>query len=325
MSFPIAGTTHPAGSPAANPAYSGVFIPEIWSPTVLHKFYASTVLAAISNTDYEGEIKSHGDKVVIRQIPTITIRDYEADGPLTYERPSAPTVELLIDQGKYWNTILDDVMAVQSDLELLDQWAGDAAEQMKIAIDTDVLGGIIGQEHASNSGATAGVISGDLDLGITTAPVLIRPRNPGAGEREPTDLIVDLMQVLDEQNVPETGRWVVGPSWFCSSLVKSELRQADLTGDAVSVLRNGRIGMVDRADTYRSNLIPNGAAAGLAAGEFPIYAGHSVGLTFASQITEMETLRAESTFGNIVRGLNVYGYKVTDPKALAMAVVKKAA
>jgi len=47
-----------------------------------------------------------------------------------------------------------------------------------------------------------------------------------------------------------------------------------------------------------------------------------MGLTFASQMTEMESIRAESTFGDIIRGLQVYGYKVVKPEALSMAVVQ---
>ena len=84
-----AGTSpvlYPAGSPA--PDYQvGGFIPEIWSGKLIEKFYAATVLAAISNTDYEGEIKSHGDRVKIRTKPTITINNYLVDGDLTLDRP----------------------------------------------------------------------------------------------------------------------------------------------------------------------------------------------------------------------------------------------
>src|SRR5690606_35786982 len=100
----------PTGSLSPSTAYSGTFIPEIWSGKLIEKFYASTVLAAISNTDYEGEIKGYGDKVIIRTKPTITINDYRADGALTFERPASNIVELLIDKGKYFATILDDVM-----------------------------------------------------------------------------------------------------------------------------------------------------------------------------------------------------------------------
>jgi hypothetical protein len=104
---------------------------------------------------------------------------------------------------------------------------------------------------------------------------------------------------------------------------RSELRQAYLSGDAVSTLRNGRLGMVDRFTLYTSNLLPFGTAAGLAATEYLIYAGHAHGLTFASQMTKMETLRSEMTFGQVMRGLQVYGYKVIDDTALAQAVVVK--
>jgi len=75
---------------------------------------------------------------------------------------------------------------------------------------------------------------------------------------------------------------------------------------------------------YASNLLPSGVAGGLAAGEFVLYAGHAHGLTFASQISKVETLRSELTFGTILRGLQVYGYQVIDGTALAQAVVTKA-
>jgi hypothetical protein len=53
MPFAVAATPYGGGT-NPNPAYSGTFIPEIWSGKLIEKFYNSTVLAAISNTDYEG-------------------------------------------------------------------------------------------------------------------------------------------------------------------------------------------------------------------------------------------------------------------------------
>jgi hypothetical protein len=128
-------------------------------------------------------------------------------------------------------------------------------------------------------------------------------------------------QALDEQNIPETGRWVVLPTWAATLVKQSELRQAYLSGDGVSILRNGRLGMVDRFTLYTSNLLPTGTVGGLAAGETSIYAGHAHGLTFASQVSKVETLRSEQTFGTVLRGLQVYGYKVIDGTAIAQAIV----
>jgi hypothetical protein len=97
---------------------------------------------------------------------------------------------------------------------------------------------------------------------------------------------------------------------------KSELKDASLTGDSTSPVRNGRLGMIDRFTLYVSHNL------NVSSGKTSIIAGHKMGFTFASQMTEMETIRAQSTFGNIVRGLQVYGYKVTKPEALAQAVVQ---
>ena len=307
----------------AGPDWSGTFIPEIWSGKLIEKFYAATVLAAIANTDYEGEIKNHGDTVHIRTKPTVTINTYDANQTLSVERPTSAIVDLLIDKGKYFNCILDDVMEIQADLNMLSLWADDASEQMKISIDSDALVALLGTAHASNKGATAGLISGDVPLGVTTAPLTLVARNPAGAEVEIIDLITRLGQVLDEQNIPESGRWLIIPAWAAAMIKRSELRDASLTGDGASMLRNGRLGMIDRFTLYMSNLLPAGVAGGLAAGEFAVYAGHSHGFTFASQMTKMETLRAETTFGTLMRGLQVYGWKVVDSIALAEAIVTK--
>lgn len=325
MPFPV----HPSGATLYGGAgtrptteYAGTFIPEIWSGKLIEKFYDATVLAAIANTDYEGEIRNQGDTVKIRTRPTITIRDYEADQILQVERPSSGIVELLIDKGKYFNTVIDDVMALQSDIEQLSLWADDASEQMKITVDTDVLLNMSADIAAANAGATAGRISGDINLGTVAAPLDLVARNAGAGETEIVDLIVNMGQVLDEQNIPESGRFLIIPSWVASLIKKSELRDASLSGDGTTMLRNGRLGMVDRFTLYVSNLLPvdNDVGAG---DSYRVYAGHKHGLTFASQLTKVETLRAESTFGTLLRGLQVYGYKVVDGTALTVAQVQK--
>src|ERR1700674_5241830 len=324
--FPIApagGTSlYPVGG-TANTLQATGFIPEIWSGKLIEKFYASTVLAAISNTDYEGEIKNKGDRVKIRTKPTIVIHNYSTDELLPLDRPSGGTVELYIGNGKYFSLILDDVMEIQSDLNILSMWSDDAAQQLKITVDSDVLTGIVGNMVAANQGLAAGAITGNINLGVQGTPLSVVSKNPGVGDIELLDVLMRMGQVLDEQNIPEIGRWVVMPAWAGRMIKQSELRQAYLSGDSVSMLRNGRLGMVDRFTIYISNLLPNNSndPTNFNAGEWPIYAGHAHGLTFASQISKVETLRSELTFGQILRGLQVYGYQIVDGKALVQAQV----
>lgn len=300
---------------AGTPQYSGNFIPEIWAGKLLVKFYAATVLAAISNTDYEGEIKNHGDKVIIRTTPTITIRDYNKNQTLTIERPESDPVELEIDKAKYFNFICDDIDAYQSDIKLMDDWSSDASQQMKITVDTGVLADIYNDPTATyNRGSTAGKISGAIDLGTTGAPKVVTSANI-------LEVIVDCGTVLDEQNVPEESRWMVIPAWFAGMIKKSDLKDASLTGDGTSILRNGRIGGIDRFTLYSSNLLRTASDTGFTC--YSVMAGQRHALSFASQMTKMETLRSESTFGNLVRGLNVYGYKVLKSDALVELYCRK--
>ena len=85
------------------------FIPEIWSGKLIQNFYDSTVLSAIANTDYEGEILRMGDTVNIRTTPEITIRTYVKGQTLSVENPDKPKLQLVIDKGEYFACIEDDV------------------------------------------------------------------------------------------------------------------------------------------------------------------------------------------------------------------------
>lgn len=308
MAIPVAVTTPPT------PTYAGTFIPELWSGKLIEKFYDATVLAAIANTDYEGEIKNEGDRVKIRTVPTLQISNYTRGLSLAKQRPDAPIVELSIDYAKYFNAECDDVSVYQSDIGLLNLWSQDASEQMKIVVDGSVLNSIYADAAATNQGATAGRISLNLNMGATGAPVAITPANI-------IDHIIDHGLVLDEQNVPETGRWMVLPAWMCAMVKRSDIRNASISGGDQSILRNGRIGEIDRFTIYNSNVLT-----GTTDGSFRVFrplSGHKVGFTFASQMTKMETIRSQDSFADLIRGLQVYGFKVTKPDCLAVGYVRK--
>lgn len=323
-STPLIGAT---GAFAGNNT-SGSFIPVLWSAKLNQKFYKATVFGEIANTSYEGEISGYGDKVVINNRPDITINDYQVGTSLSYQVPTPSTVELPIDRAKYFAFQVNDVVAHQSQPKLMDMFSDDASMQMKISIDSSVLlgtatkQGIWNDVPAANQGATAGAISGGYNLGTATAPVTLTAANVLA-------TLTALAGVLDEQNIPETDRWLVIDPLTRQILMQSNLAQAQFMGDDKSMVRNGKIGMIDRFTVYVSNQLPKAAAAqdyfgAAAAGTAKrrlILAGHKSAVTFASQMTKMETVRNPSDFGDYIRGLNVYGWKTIIPTGLASALV----
>ena len=266
------------------------FIPEVFSKLLQAKFYKQSVLPAISNTDYQGEISGQGDKVIIRTVPAVTINDYA--GTVTNQDLTTGTVEMLIDKAKYYSFKIDDVLKAQADINLLEAASGDAAEGMRIAVETDVLSSVIGDATTTGAQTT-----------ITSSNVLAE--------------ILELSQALDELNIPEEGRFIVLPPSMVSLLKQSELRQAYLTGDGTSPLRNGEVGMVDRFTVYQSNMLHT-PTSGTDATYTHVLAGHPKAISFASQFTNTETVRLETTFGEAVRGLKVYGSKVVNPDCLCV-------
>jgi hypothetical protein len=320
--YPInaGGFNAPNGQTAyAGTAYSGTFIPTLWSGKLAQKFYAATVFGEIANTDWQGDITGMGDSVIINTIPTITINNYSIGQNLAYEIPAPSTITLTINKGKYFGVNVNNVLELQAKPKLMDVFTNDAAMQMKIAVDTDVLAGTFNQGAAYNQGATAGKISASFNLGTDAAPVSLTALNI-------LQSITALSSVLDEANVPETDRWLVISPTERQILMQSNLAQAQFMGDPSSILRNGKIGQIDRFTVYVSNLLPR-AAAGQnytggaqvgAAKRHAIMAGHKSAITFASQIAKVESLQNPNDFGTLIRGLNVYGYKVVQADGLAL-------
>jgi|TARA_R110000796_G_C14469522_1_gene425420 hypothetical protein len=262
------------------------FIPEVFSKKLQAKFYSQTVLSEITTNEYEGEISGMGNKVNIRTVPAITVADYS--GSLSYADVTSGTIELDINKAKSYAFKVDDILKSQADIDYMNEAANDAAQNMKIAIETDVLGNIAAGSSLTDINATP--------ANITSANVL--------GQ------MIEAGQQLDENNIPEEDRFMIINPAVASVLKQSELRQAYLTGDSVSPLRNGYIGMVDRFKVYVSNNLST--TSGVTSGLY----GHPKAVAFASQMTNTETVRLESSFGDGVRGLSVYGYKVILPTAI---------
>lgn len=317
-------------------SYSGAFIPTLWSGKLLAKFYQNTMLSEVCNTDYEGELKNQGDTIRIRLAPTITISDYTVGQSLNYEVPTPIYQDMQVTKGKYFGVQVNDVLAYQSDMNLMNIFTEDAAKQLKIQIENETFFNSFVTEgpDSANVGSAAGAISAAYNLGSDVTPV------DQATPENVLKAILRMSTVLDEQNVPEDGRWLILSPYDRHLLMQSSIAQAYFTGDQSSTIRTGKIGMLDRFSVYVSNLLPRGAAgkalvAGLtdtstgaavssAKARRTMVAGTKAAVSFAMTVNKTEPLRNQTDFGDIVRGLAVYGRKTVKPQALVVAQVGSA-
>jgi hypothetical protein len=312
MSVPAA-----AGYPVGGSAGASKYTPQIYAKKLLVKFYKKTVFGEIANRDYAGEISGQGDKVIIRTRPDVTVYKYYKGMDLNEKRKALepPNVELQIDQALGYSVAIDDIDKIQNDINALDEWAQDGSENLGIEMDRDILNTVYADAAATNKGATAGAVSGSWNLGAAGAPVSLTKANI-------LDYIVYCDSVLSENDVPVPDRYIIIPEWAKALINTSDLRSALFSGDAGNQnLRNGKIGGISNFTVYASNNL-TGVTDG-ADTCYNIMFGQKSALAFASQLVKNRTLELQNTWGHVMEGLHVYGYKVIKPEALGVLYAKK--
>jgi hypothetical protein len=315
MAFNVSDQGFESASPT-NFTGSTNWLPQVYSKQVLNFFRKASVAEAITNTDYAGEISSYGDTVKIIKEPTITVYQYERGEDVTQTNLSDTELTMVVDVANAFKFIVDDIESQMSHVNFRDVATSSAAYSLRDAFDAGVIAkmfaGIststpdhtLGADSATPLGANVFDGAGAVDLGIS-------------GETDPLDLMARMARLLDVQNVPEEGRWfVAGPDFYEQlSQSGSKLLSVDYNAGQGSI-RNGLVssGKLRGFSMYKSNNI---AAPSAATGK--CMAGHISSTATAQTITTTEVLRDQASFGDIVRGLHVYGAKVLRPEALVGA------
>lgn len=291
------------------------FLPAIYSKKVLNFFRKASVAEAITNTDYAGEISGYGDSVKVIKEPTITVYKYERGADVTETALTDTEVTLVVDTANAFKFVVDDIETSMSHVNFKEVAASSAAYALRDAFDEGVIAAGFAGLSASGPnhvlGAdddTTGTVVGTYDEAGKSINLLIN---------DPLDVLAHMAKLLDEQNVPEEGRWVVAPPSFYEQLSKSgsKLLSVDFNAGQGSI-RNGLVtsGKLRGFSMYKSNNIETTAAA-----DGKILAGHMSAICTAQTITSTEVIRDPDSFGDICRGLHVYGVKVLRPEALVGA------
>ena len=293
------------------------FLPSIYSKKVLNFFRKASVAEAITNTDYSGDITAYGDSVKIIKEPVITVYQYERGADVTKTALTDQETTLVVDIANAFKFIVDDIETAMSHVNFKEVAASSAAYALKDAFDAGVIAKmiagvsasspnhILGSDSATDLAAGTFDGTGNLDIGF------------GSNEHDPLDLMAHMARLLDEQSIPEEGRWFLAPPSFYEQLsqASSKLMSVDFNAGQGSI-RNGLVssGKLRGFDMYKSNNI---AATTNAAGQ--IICGHVSSTATAQTITSTEVIRDPDSFGDICRGLHVYGAKVLRPEALVSA------
>jgi len=337
---------------------NGNFSPVIYSKQVQLAFRKASIADAITNNDYFGEIANMGDTVKIIKEPEISVSAYLRGTTITPQDLTDSDFSLAVDKANYFAFKVDDIEEAHSHVNFQTLASDRAAYRLADQYDQEVLGYLSGYAQSAlhtnadgvnttvngtkaNSSAGSDELLaankldhtsfGNMSGGSAGDSIPVAARLPGATALptayvSPAMLLSRMARIMDGQNVPTTGRWVVISPEMMEVLrdEDSRLLNADFGG---SGLQNGLV--LNNLHGFRvhvSNNLPSVGTGAATTGTTPqstnygvIVSGHDSSVATAEQINKTETYRDPDSFADIVRGMHLYGRKILRPEALVTA------
>lgn len=281
-------------STTSNSSYSA-FIPELWSQKLNNMLEKNCVMLQCVNRNWEGEIKNQGDTVKIITPAKVSVSTLTDDN-ISYSSLAPTSMDLKIDQKKFFAFKIDDVSAVQSNTDIMEAHLSNAKKAIEEVQDSYLLG-------LHTDVPTANIV-GSEESPITLSKTTIYEN------------FVNLALALKNSDAVHSSvrPWVViNPTIESYLLQSSEFISAYNVAD--ETLREGSIGRIAGMDVLVSTNLTDVDS------KYYVLAGTNEAITFASQLSKIESLRDKDSFSDLVRGLYLYGAKTVQPKALAKMVV----
>jgi hypothetical protein len=334
---------------------NGKFSPVIYSQKVQKQFRKSSVVQDITNSDYFGEISNYGDTVQIIKEPEIQISKYARGAQLTSQDLEDQDFSLIVDRANAFQFQVDDIEKKQSHVNWMDLATDRAAYNLAQTYDADILGYLSGYEQTVLGGpwtarttavGTKSEATADVDEllaihkltranfvsgGSSSESVAVG--TSGTFDATPLALVNRMNRLLDQQNVPKEGRWLVVDPVFLEIIMDENSKFMNQFYQDSEQLSNGKLSAntVYGFKWYTSNNTPfigNGPAVldnnGSSTDYGVIIAGHDSAVATAEQINKTESFRSPFGFSDIVRGMHMYGRKILRPTGLVRAIYNKA-
>ncbi len=189
------------------------FVPQIWSARIFKKMWAESPLLRDVGKDYSAEVAQQGDTININYISNLRTYAKTADSPVTKQTPAGAKVPLVLDYHEEVTFLIEDLLAAQSNVTLLDKYAAKAAEAM-----VDKIVAVLAAQYAN---AASGMVVGSNTEEVDEL------------------LILQIRRKMNDMYAPKTGRNLYLKD--ATPLLKLErFTAADKTGSA-NAMRQGEI------------------------------------------------------------------------------------
>lgn len=284
--------------------------PQIWSNVLLASLEKNTVFASelVTNRDYEDDISQMGDTVHITSIGDPVVSNYVPGAGLNYQRLADAGQSFMIDQAKSWAAAINDVDKAQQRGSFQAFFESKAAYKLRDQVDQFIASLYTGVAAANIMGSAGSPLTPGVYTSSAVADLYLK-------------VLIPAGVLLSQQNVPKEGRYAVLPPWAMGLAAQTQAFVAfpGYNGGPGSVMANGACGQLAGFTLMESNNTVQAVAGGAGTGVNVIQFGHKMAITYGDQVAENEAMRDPQDFGDLIRGLHVYGGKLTHPEAIGVA------
>ena len=299
------------------------FIPEFYSQKLLKESKEMTDFKNnMTNSDWEGEIKSAGDTVHICTPDASNIVIGEGVVPEVNDvYPKSMT--LTIDKTKSFQFKFNDIEQAQSQFNMMEGYMSIANERMMIEVNKELELEVLNNAEVPNVGTNA---AGFQATSATINTFFNRLKKTLMANKALSPAGFYTFKGNKEQALQLNAVVTIGTGLFEQLVNSTQLTHPTVQGD--DILYKGVVGQIAGMQIFVDTLLDGikqtecaNHYADEAGKKFIAIAGTKMGITFAEQYNKVEKLRDPQTFADIGRALYLYGYKITNPKSLVKGTV----
>ena len=299
------------------------FVPEFYSQKLLKESKEMTDFKNnMTNSDWEGEIKSAGDTVHICTPDASNIVIGEGVVPEVND-VYPKTMTLTIDKTKSFQFKFNDIEHAQSQFNMMEGYMSIANERMMIEVNKELELEVLNNAEVPNVGTNA---AGFQATSATINTFFNRLKKTLMANKALSPAGFYTFKGNKEQALQLNAVVTIGTGLFEQLVNSTQLTHPTVQGD--DILYKGVVGQIAGMQIFVDTLLDGikqtecaNHYADEAGKKFIAIAGTKMGITFAEQYNKVEKLRDPQTFADIGRALYLYGYKITNPKSLVKGTV----
>lgn len=268
----------------------------IWSKSILRSLNKITSLRNHCDFKYEKDSKN-AKEVKILSITRPTIRTYVPGTALTRESVADSYQLLQLNQYRYFNFEIEDIVKAQSVPGLMEASTDEAAKGLAEEGDKYV----------------ASIVKADVEA--TTPTVSMSSSVITLTTSNAMSSVEDGFATLygNDCKVSDTFYLELAPKVFTT--YRQQL--TELSTNNPEILKKGAVGKINNAFVCIENLLPTGkTGSGSTDNVYYNILRTDKAIAFAEQIDKVEHYRPEDAFTDAVKGLYVFGAKIVRPKEI---------